>query len=883
MRDVDVVISGIGANFPQSFNVQDFGRDLLDNKHLPTPTKRWKIDIQPVVGEVPFGDFDAVFYGMSKRLAKNTDPVSKMGLQRSVEAIIDAGLHPQELKGANVNVYVGCGTNEFEQRAVQSRSALTSEGYTIMGMSRTMFANRISYYFDFKGSSCATDSSWPVVHLHLQSAANAIRQGECDAALVAASHLARLPETSTALRMLGLVNGEGITRSFDENASGSVRSDAVVAFLVQRGDHAKRCYAKVLAAGLDFTGPGSVLDPTMPNPRGMEAFLTNLYRTHDIDPRRIAYLEADGSAHPIRDECELDAFDSALIKGYGRSQPLPVGSVKSNLGHTDAVCGYASICKAIVAMETGTVPATINFSKPNPKIKALAEGRMQVVDANMPLQLATDSVVAVNTLGLSSAVGHTVLQPNPRAPQAPQDPSQHLPRIITLAGRTEDGAREVAKKVLAAPFDTNYYRLVQDAFSANIRGYDYRTYVICPSSGTENIPVTRVEKRPVWFVYSGMGSQWPGMGAELMRIPIFAATIERLHAVLEPKGLHLKNIITDTDPNVFDNILKSFVGISACQIALTNLLTAMNVVPDGIIGHSVGELGCAYADGCLTEEQTILAAWARGVASNEAELVKGMMAAIGWGYKDVLSRLPPSIDVACRNSSTSCTLSGPAEDVTLFVKELSDEGVFAKAVNVSDIAYHSRYIQPAAPFLRERLEQVIPDPKPRSEKWVSTSVPEDQQDSDGAKFCSAHYHTNNLLSPVLFEDGLKKVPAHALAIEIAPHGLLQAILKRALPDAQHVPLTHRGGKDPVHFFFEAIGKMSFGFAAPNVAALYPEVSFPVPRGTQSLAPLVTWQHDEEMDMFKDIQDWVRLGWHCKQCVKDPLKQTFAVVKFASSV
>lgn len=154
------------------------------------------------------------------------------------------------------------------------------------------------------------------------------------------------------------------------------------------------------------------------------------------------------------------------------------------------------------------------------------------------------------------------------------------------------------------------------------------------------------------------------------------------------------------------------------------MLFALGLRPDGIIGHSVGELACAYADGCLSEAQTILAAWARGKASRDAKLVKGMMAAVGLGYKDVLPRLPPTIEVACHNSSTSTTLSGPIEDVQEFVAKLSSEGVFARAVNVSDIAYHSRYIQPAAPFLRRYLEDVIPEPKKRSSKWVSTSVPQ---------------------------------------------------------------------------------------------------------------------------------------------------------------
>ncbi|KAE8737255.1 hypothetical protein FOCC_FOCC017286, partial [Frankliniella occidentalis] len=140
-----------------------------------------------------------------------------------------------------------------------------------------------------------------------------------------------------------------------------------------------------------------------------------------------------------------------------------------------------------------------------------------------------------------------------------------------------------------------------------------------------------------------------------------------------------------------------------------------------------------------------------------------------------------------------------------FVKKLSAEGVFARAVNVSDIAYHSRYIQPAAPHLLQQLKEVIPNPKPRSSKWITTSVPVDKRDSDLAKFCSAEYQTNNLLSSVLFEEALPFIPKQAVLIEVAPHGLLQAILKRALPDHVHIPLTQRAHADPLRLLLGAIG------------------------------------------------------------------------------
>lgn len=168
-------------------------------------------------------------------------------------------------------------------------------------------------------------------------------------------------------------------------------------------------------------------------------------------------------------------------------------------------------------------------------------------------------------------------------------------------------------------------------------------------------------------------------------------------------------------------------------------------------------------------------------------------------------RLPASLDVACHNSAQSCTLAGPAADVEEFVAVLQAEGVFARAVNASDVAFHSRYVRPAAPLVLDALKALIPAPRARSARWLSTSVPEARWAEAEARTCSPEYQTNNLLSPVLFEEVLAHVPDDAVLLEVAPHGLLQAILKRALPDHHHLSLTQRGAPSGVHTALEAIG------------------------------------------------------------------------------
>lgn len=180
---------------------------------------------------------------------------------------------------------------------------------------------------------------------------------------------------------------------------------------------------------------------------------------------------------------------------------------------------------------------------------------------------------------------------------------------------------------------------------------------------------------------------------------------------------------------------------------------------------------------------------------------------LGIGYKDIKDQLPDSIEVACHNSPDNCTISGPADAVNEYVDELKKQGVFARAVNVSDTAYHSRYIKEAGPLLMRRLSEVITEPKERSKRWISTSVPEDRWGSEDARLCSATYLTNNLLSAVLFEEAIKHVPQESILIEIAPHGLLQAILRRSAPrGTTNISLTERGAASGLRTLYAAITK-----------------------------------------------------------------------------
>lgn len=490
-----------------------------------------------------------------------------------------------------------------------------------------------------------------------------------------------------------------------------------------------------------------------------------------------------------------------------------IGSIKSSIGHTEATSGACSIVKVLLAMETGYISPNINFTEVRKEIPALAEGRLTVCSEKTPIP---GNLMAVNSFGFGGANGHALFSRFEKEKINNGTPDDDVPRLILWAGRTKEAVESIFNRLEEGPLDAEFIDLLYGIQKYEHSGNLYRGYTILEKGDAESNNKAKCKsrtiehfdaiKRPIVWMFTGMGSQWTGMATSLLKIDIFRESIKKSHEILKPFGLDLMSIITKDDKTIFENIVNSFVGIAAVQVGLVDVLNTLNVPFDYCIGHSVGELGCGYADGSLTAEQMILAAYARGLVSVETKVIHGTMAAVGLSYDQIKDRVPDGIEIACHNSNNSVTLSGPQELVAKFVDELKQEKVFAKEVPCSNIPYHSKYIAEMGPKLLAKLKEIIPVPKPRSPKWICSSVAHERWDEERTQFSSAEYHTNNLLSPVLFEEASKHLPEDAITIEIAPHGLLQAIIKKCLPKGIHIPLTHRANKDNTAYFFSALGK-----------------------------------------------------------------------------
>ncbi|KAG7154441.1 Fatty acid synthase-like [Homarus americanus] len=896
MRREGVAVSGMSGRFPESNSVEEFAYNLYNGVDMVTEDgRRWTPGAHGLPrrsGKLPdLAHFDSAFFSVSPRQAHAMDPQLRLLLELTYEAILDAGMNPSELRGRRVGVYMGVSSSESEEAWTADPANVS--GYALTGCCRAMFPNRISYTFDFKGPSFAIDTACSSSMVALQTAWSAVSEGEVEAAIVGGTNLTLKPQNSMQFHALNMLASDGKCKSFDATGNGYVRSEAAVVIFLQRATEARRVYAHVVHARANTDGNKDE-GVTFPSGKVQRELLQDVYNLAGISPLDVSYVEAHGTGTKAGDPQEVGAL--AEVFCAGRSTPLLMGSVKSNMGHSEPASGLCSIVKVLLAMQRKELPGNLHFSTPNPDIPPLVDGRIKVVSENTPW---SGGFAAVNSFGFGGANVHVLLQsngdlPKPSSPAHSRSvliPSTHRinpasssngimsddcnfamdangkctqedssmneflsndqPRLVVASGRTVEAVTTllegVRRKVTPA-----LCGLIDKLSDMPTVGHPARGFVTI-NSEKEMVQVSRVSptQRPLWLVFSGMGSQWTACGRALLRLPTFVASIRRCHAALQPLGLDLTQILTNEDPAVMSSTAASFSAIAAMQVGLVDLLRCVGVQEiAGLVGHSVGELGCAYTDGALTAEQTVLAAYWRGQAVQEASLPLGAMAAVGLGAAEAEKWCKDGVIVACHNAHDSVTLSGPKEAIEAVLEKLSAEGIFCRAVNSEGVAFHHPSLKAAAPRLLKELIKVIPCARPRSSRWVSSSVPEARKDAPGVNVASADYLVNNLLSPVLFAEALEKIPAEALVVEVSPHGLLQAILRRSLPQATPIPLIRKDAKCTLTHFLEALGKMYVGGVSVDVSALYPPLATPVPPSTPSIASLIGWDHSQEWDVAR---------------------------------
>jgi acyl transferase domain-containing protein/acyl carrier protein len=766
--------------------------------------------------------FDADFFGISPVEAKAMDPQQRLLLHVAWEALESAGLRQEDVRGTRTGVFVGQATAEYSDtmhRPQPDIRALTGSRL------RSMAAGRVSFALDLRGPSITVDtacsSSLVAVHLARQS----LLAGECDTAIVGGVNVILSPHDSIAYSQAGMMSPGGRCRFGAASADGFVRGEGIAAVVLRRladTDAADRVPAVLLGSAVNNDGRsgGFLLQPSV---AGQAEMLRNAYASAGVNPADVDYVEAHGTGTQVGDAIELSALADVMGAGRPADRPCVVGSVKSNIGHTEAAAGLAGLIKAVLILKHGTVPASLHCDDPAPMLRP--ENSPLVIPSSVrPLNRQTlRSVVGVSAFGLSGTNAHVVLS-TPEATGAGAD--AHLAatgdapgEMLTLSAPSAESLRDVANQwqgFLATRCAADSQYLSDVCYTANVRRQPqtHRLVVRGKSFSALADQLTRyldgrehprlasgyagpAGRRRAVFVFSGQGGQWPGMGRQLYEaFPAYRSSFDRCDAAARPYlSSSLKDLLVSDVPVDAIEALQPLLW--ALQVAMAELWRSLGIEPDAVIGHSMGEVAAAHIAGVLSVTQAAEVICRRSAAM----ALQGKGGAMIWtdlpaDAAQALVAHDPKLFIAADNSGGSRVLAGEAGHVARVSKRLQGGGTTCRPV-AANVASHTPYMSAAAQLLNDELHALHPSPERLP--FFSTCRP---GPADGTGL-DARYWADNLREPVRFSQALSAIldDGECMLVELSPHPVLQsslAELQRATGHAEAVVSCTRRNEDEVH-------------------------------------------------------------------------------------
>ncbi|MDN3295180.1 SDR family NAD(P)-dependent oxidoreductase [Streptomyces ficellus] len=752
--------------------------------------------------------FDTSYFsGISPREASRMDPQQRLLLELAAETLDDAGIDHGLVRGSDTAVFIGCSSRDYGE--LQACAPQTGNAYTVTGMAGAIAANRISHFFDWHGQSVTVDTACSSALTAVHQACEHLRSGASRAALAGGVNILINPQGYAGFSSASMLSPTGRCRAFSADADGFVRAEGGGLVLLKRLADARAdgdpVHGVILASGTNNDGrtPGLALPSTTAQYR----LLREVYARAGLTPDDLAYLEAHGTGTRAGDPVECEAIGRAL--GTGRTTgALPIGSVKSNIGHLEAASGIAGLLKALLVLRHRRIPATLHAQPLNPDIDFTGWGIRPVLRTEA-LAGTGRPLAGVNSFGFGGANAHIVLAGPPD--DTPSRPPRTGPLPVVVSARTPEALREAAGRMaqrLEFADPQEFYDLSWTA-TVRRRRHEHRAAVLADSpsdaadalhavaGGTEpDSGVAAVTGHPgkVAFVFSGNGSPWPGMGADLLREePVFRAAVEEADAELRPRlGWSVVGELTADQPRLALTEVAQPL-LFAVQAGLVRLLAAYGVEPDATVGHSVGEIAAAYVSGAL-DLRTACHVVAERSRAQALTAGRGRMAAVGLSRREAEKELAAHqgrLELAGVNSDTDVTIAGHPAALADLGRRLFLRDVFFRELDL-DYAFHSTAMDGIEQDLRAALTRLAPRPHRRTFASTVTGGLLDAERLD------ADHWWRNVRQPVLFADAVRALADEGctLFVEIGPHAVLTPYLRRLLPAGAVVPTCRRGRSGP---------------------------------------------------------------------------------------
>ncbi|OEJ34106.1 beta-ketoacyl synthase [Streptomyces subrutilus] len=741
------------------------------------------------------GGFDAGFFGISPREALAMDPQQRLLLETSWEALERAGIDPFSLKGTDVGVFSGVSTQGYGAGAGVVPPEV--EGFAGTGAATCVASGRVSYVFGFEGPSVSLDTgcSSSLVTMHL--AVQALRSGECSMALAGGVMVMATPGSFLAFsRQRGLA-ADGRCKAYADGADGMGLAEGVGVVVLERLSVARERGHRVLAVlrGSAVNQDGASNGLTAPNGPSQQRVIRKALAAAGLSPSDVDVVEGHGTGTALGDPIEAQALLATYGKGRDPEQPLWLGSLKSNIGHTQAAAGVASVIKMVQAMRHGVMPATLHVDEPSKQVDWTTGAIELLTEAREWPRNGRPRRVGVSSFGVSGTNAHLILE------EAPAEESEAVPEVAAPAGvvplvvsaRTEESLATQAGRLAALVEDADdvSYADVAGALASGRAVFAERAVVVA-ESGAEALAGLRALARgesaagvvsgsagagapgKVVWVFPGQGSQWAGMGRELLDSSlVFAERIAECAAALEPyvDWSLIEVLRGETEPELMERVDVLQPASFAVMVGLAAVWSSVGVKPDAVLGHSQGEIAAACVAGALSLQDAARVVALRSQAIAKDLAGRGGMASVALSEDEAVARIAPwaaRVEVAAVNGPSSVVVAGDAEALDEALEALSGEGVRVRRVAV-DYASHTRHVEDIREVLAEALAGITAQaPKVPFYSTVTGTWVEEADVLDGG------YWYRNLRGRVGFGPAVADLmgQGHGVFVEVSAHPVL---------------------------------------------------------------------------------------------------------------